>query len=68
MQRRAWLLQVRKGKEDEYRRIHTTVWPELIEAARQAGLRNHSCFLEGRSPTWKPMILMLPSANCSRPM
>ena len=48
MQRRAWLLRVKKGKEEEYRRVHEAVWPELIEAARQAGIRNHSCFLSGR--------------------
>lgn len=49
MQRRTWLLRVRKGKEVDYRRAHASVWPELIEAARQAGLRNHSCFLSGRN-------------------
>ena len=49
MQRRAWLLRVTQGKEEEYRRIHEAVWPELIEAARQAGLRNHTCFLAGRN-------------------
>ncbi|HZO99131.1 MAG TPA: L-rhamnose mutarotase [Terriglobales bacterium] len=48
MERKAWLLRVKEGKEEEYRRVHAAVWPELIEAARQAGLRNHSCFLEGR--------------------
>lgn len=46
MERRAWLLRVKEGKEEEYRRAHAAVWPELIEAARKAGLRNHSCFLE----------------------
>jgi L-rhamnose mutarotase len=48
MQRRAWLLRVREGQEDAYRRAHAAVWPELIEAARKAGVRNHSCFLAGR--------------------
>jgi len=49
MQRRAWFLRVREGKEEEYRRAHAAVWPELIAAAREAGLRNHSCFLAGRN-------------------
>ncbi len=48
MQRRAWLLQVREGMEEEYRRVHRAVWPELIDVARKSGLRNHSCFIEGR--------------------
>ncbi len=49
MQRRAWLLRVREGKEEEYRRIHRAVWPELIQAAKAAGLRNHSSFICGRN-------------------
>jgi L-rhamnose mutarotase len=48
MQRRTSLLRVREGKEEEYRRVHTAVWPELVEAARRAGIRNQSCFLSGR--------------------
>jgi L-rhamnose mutarotase len=48
MQRRVWLLQIRRGKEEEYRRRHEAVWPTLIEAARKAGLKNHSCFLSAQ--------------------
>lgn len=48
MQRYAWLLQVRAGKEDDYRRAHANVWPELIRASRDAGIRNQSCFLGGQ--------------------
>lgn len=49
MQRCAWLLRVKAGKEEEYRRVHEAVWPELIDAACRAGIRNHSCFLSGRN-------------------
>lgn len=49
MERRAWILTVREGKEDEYRRAHASVWPELIQAAREAGFKNHSCFILGRT-------------------
>ncbi len=49
MQRRAWLLRVREGKEEEYRRAHAHVWPELVQAAREAGLHNHSTFISGRN-------------------
>lgn len=48
MRRLAWLLRVQEGKEQEYRRAHAAVWPELIEAARKAGLRNQSCFVSGQ--------------------
>ena len=49
MQRGVWLLRIKKGKEGEYRRRHATVWPTLIEVARRAGLKNHSCFLQGKN-------------------
>jgi L-rhamnose mutarotase len=49
MQRRAWLLRVKEGKEAEYRRAHANVWPELVQAARKAGLQNHSTFISGRT-------------------
>jgi L-rhamnose mutarotase len=48
MQRRVSLLRVKEGKEGEYRRVHAAVWPELVEAARRAGIRNQSCFLSVR--------------------
>jgi len=48
MQRRAWLLPIREGKEQEYRRMHAAVWPELIAVEREAGLKNHSCFVSGQ--------------------
>jgi len=30
---------------DEYRAVHRAVWPELLEALRDAGWRNYSLFL-----------------------
>jgi L-rhamnose mutarotase len=47
MQRGAWLFSLKAGKEQAYRDAHSRVWPELIEAARSAGLRNHSVFVIG---------------------
>ena len=49
MQRRAWLLRIKQGKEEEYHRAHAHVWPELVQAAQEAGLRNHSTFVSGRT-------------------
>lgn len=43
------LLTVRPGKEEGYRAAHRSVWPELVAAAREAGIRNHSCFMTGRT-------------------
>jgi L-rhamnose mutarotase len=45
--RLAYTMKLRPGKQEAYIESHKHVWPELIEAARAAGLRNHSVFLQG---------------------
>lgn len=47
MQRVLMTLAVKPEKRAEYREAHRHVWPELIQAARRAGLRNHSVFMRG---------------------
>lgn len=47
MQRAAWIFTLKKGKEQAYLDAHTKVWPELIEAANAAGLRNQSLYIQG---------------------
>lgn len=43
----AWVLEVRPGYEDEYKRRHAEIWPEMIEALKGAGIRNYSIFRHG---------------------
>ncbi len=43
----AWVLEVRPGYEDEYKRRHDEIWPELSESIRAAGIRNYSIFRHG---------------------
>jgi L-rhamnose mutarotase len=38
---------LKAGKEEAYRKAHECVWPELLEAARAAGVKNHSVFMRG---------------------
>ena len=45
MQRVCFLLQVRSDRLDEYRARHREVWPEMLDALREAGWRNYSLFL-----------------------
>ncbi|CAA9516817.1 MAG: L-rhamnose mutarotase [uncultured Solirubrobacteraceae bacterium] len=45
MERVLFLLQVRPDRLDEYRRRHREVWPEMLDALRDAGWRNYSLFL-----------------------
>ncbi len=44
MQRVCFLLKVKEGLLDEYRRAHEPVWPEMLQAMRDAGIRNYSMF------------------------
>lgn len=45
MPRVCFTLQVDPGMLDEYRRRHEEVWPEMLEALRDAGWRDYSLFL-----------------------
>src|SRR5918997_5963510 len=43
----AWVLEVRPGYEDEYKRRHDEIWPEMLVALKEAGIRNYSIFRHG---------------------
>jgi L-rhamnose mutarotase len=43
----AWVLEVRPGYEEEYVRRHDEIWPEMVEALREAGISNYSIFRHG---------------------
>ena len=43
----AWVLEVRPGYEEEYKRRHEEIWPEMVEALKEAGIRNYSIFRHG---------------------
>jgi L-rhamnose mutarotase len=46
-QRTAFVLRVRPDKLDEYIEAHRNVWPELLAALRDAGIRNYTIFRHG---------------------
>jgi L-rhamnose mutarotase len=48
MQRIAFVMRVKPGQEAEYRRRHQAVWPEMLQALRDAGCSNYSIFMRGR--------------------
>lgn len=48
MQRIAFVMRVRPGQEQEYRRRHREVWPDMLQALRDAGCANYSIFMRGR--------------------
>ena len=43
----AWVLEVRTGYEDEYKKRHDNIWPEMIEEITASGIRNYSIFRHG---------------------
>jgi L-rhamnose mutarotase len=45
VERIGFLMALRPGAEEEYRRHHADVWPEMLDELRAAGTRNYSIFL-----------------------
>lgn len=46
MTRRAFKMQLSPGFEEEYKRRHNALWPELKELLEQTGISNYSIFLD----------------------
>jgi L-rhamnose mutarotase len=46
-ERSAFVLRVRPERIDDYVEAHAHVWPELLQALRDAGIRNYSIFRHG---------------------
>jgi L-rhamnose mutarotase len=47
MERVGFTMRLLPGQEDEYRRRHADVWPEMLAALKAAGARDYSIFLHG---------------------
>jgi L-rhamnose mutarotase len=42
----AFKMQLNPGMEDEYRRRHDEIWPELVELLKEAGVADYSIHLD----------------------
>jgi L-rhamnose mutarotase len=49
MSRAGFILHLRPDRVDEYVAAHANVCPELLDAIREAGIRDYSLFLTGRT-------------------
>ncbi|HTX71198.1 MAG TPA: L-rhamnose mutarotase [Rectinemataceae bacterium] len=49
MQRVAFTMKLKPGFEEEYRRRHDEIWPELSALLRDAGISDYSIFLDPES-------------------
>ena len=52
MERVCFLLKVKPEKLDEYKERHKAVWPEMLQALREAGWHNYSIFLREDACSW----------------
>lgn len=43
----AWVLEVRPGYEEEYKKRHEDIWPKMIEMLKESGVINYSIFRHG---------------------
>jgi L-rhamnose mutarotase len=46
-ERSAFVLRVRPDKIDEYVAAHREVWPDMLRALKESGIRNYSIFRDG---------------------
>jgi L-rhamnose mutarotase len=46
MPRVAFKMQLHKGFEEEYKRRHDVLWPDLEQLLKQSGIREYSIFLD----------------------
>lgn len=49
MKRNAFAMQLKPGKEAEYRRRHDQIWPELKDELRKAGVSDYSIYLDPKT-------------------
>jgi L-rhamnose mutarotase len=47
MERMAFRMQIKPSTEEEYKRRHDQIWPELLDALARAGFRNYSIYRDG---------------------
>jgi L-rhamnose mutarotase len=46
MKRIAFKMQLHKGQEEEYRKRHDRLWPELEQLLKETGIQEYSIFLD----------------------
>ena len=51
MERVCFTFEIRPGTEAEYKRRHDEIWPELVDAIKDAGFENYSLFRRGTTIT-----------------
>ena len=47
VQRTCFTFTLKPGTEDEYKRRHDEIWPEMVEALHESGIHNYTLFCRG---------------------
>lgn len=58
MERRAFKMQLHKGFEEEYKRRHDQLWPELKELLKTNGISQYSIYLDESTNTLFGVMLV----------
>jgi L-rhamnose mutarotase len=51
LERHAFVMTLHPGQEDEYRRRHDAIWPELSDLLKASGVSDYSIFLDPATRT-----------------
>lgn len=63
MERVAFKMKLFKGMEEEYKKRHDQLWPELQELLHQTGIREYSIFLDESTNDLFGVLLIEKPAN-----
>jgi len=66
MEQIAFLMRLKPGREQEYRRRHDEIWPELKAALTAAGIRDYSIFLDPATLTLFAVLRLTPDNTRDR--
>ncbi len=47
MERFCFTFRLKPGAEEEYKRRHDQIWPEMVQALNRSGVRNYTLFRRG---------------------
>jgi L-rhamnose mutarotase len=51
LERHAFVMKLHAGQEDEYRRRHDAIWPDLVALLKEAGVSDYEIFLDPETRT-----------------
>ena len=47
MEKYAWHGKIVDGKQDEYKKRHDNIWPEMKQVLKEAGIKNYTIWMTG---------------------